>query len=115
MSNMKHQLSDYKMGREWNFWFGSILSTFFFERVPRLSPRVDIVPHGVRDLAQRRWTNVMRRLGGGRVAKPYPIDFFPWWQRQIVAIDEYPYARIDFCRDLDMPLPPRGAYGDIVK
>ena len=55
----------------------------------------------------------MRRLGGGRVDKPYPTDFFTWWQRQIIAIDEYPYVGIDFCGDLDMPLPPGEAYGDI--
>ena len=52
LSNMKQQLSYYKMGRVQNFGFGSILSTFFFEWVSGLSPRVDIVPHGVRDLAQ---------------------------------------------------------------
>ena len=55
----------------------------------------------------------MRRLGGGRVANPYPADFFPWWRRQIVAIDDYPYAGIDFQGDPDMPLPPGSAYGDI--
>ena len=63
LSNMKQQLSDYKMGRVRNFGFGSILRTFFFERVPGLSPRVDIPPHGVRDLAQQCWENVMRILG----------------------------------------------------
>ena len=52
LSNMKHQLSDCKMGKVRNFSFGSILSTFFFARVPGLSPRVEIPPHGVRDLAQ---------------------------------------------------------------
>ena len=101
------------MGRVQNFGFGSILSTFFSERVPGLSPRVDIVPHGVRDPSQWRWENVMRRLGGGRVANPYLAEFFPWWQRQIIAIDDYPYARIDFCKDLDMLLPAGEAYGDI--
>ena len=52
LSNMKQQLSDCKMGRVRNFGFSSILSMFFFERVPGLSPRVDISPHGVRDPAQ---------------------------------------------------------------
>ena len=79
------------MGRVRNFGFGNILSTFFFERVLGLSPRVEIPPNGVRDLAQRRWENVMHRLGGGRVANPYPADFFPWWWRQIITIDDYPY------------------------
>ena len=52
LRNMKQQLSDCNMGRVWNFGFGSILSIFFFERVLGLSPRVDIAPHGVWDLAQ---------------------------------------------------------------
>ena len=80
LSNMKHHLSDCKMGRVQNFGCSSILSTFFFERVPGLSPRVDVPPHGVRDPTQQRWTNAMRRLGGGRASNPYPADFFPWWR-----------------------------------
>ena len=51
LRNMKQKLSDCKMGRVQNFGFDSILSTFYFERVPRISPRVDIVPHGDRDPA----------------------------------------------------------------
>ena len=86
LSNMKHWLSDCKMGRVRNFGFGSILSTLFFEHVPGLSPRVDIPSHGVQDPAQQRWENVMRRLGGGRVANPYPLNFFPWWRRRIIGI-----------------------------
>ena len=101
------------MGRVQKFGFGSILSMFFFERVPGLSPRVDIPPHEVRDPTQRRWENVMCRLGRGMVANPYPADFFPFWWRQIIAIDDYPYAGIDFRGDPDMPLPPGAAYGDI--
>ena len=57
----------------------------------------------------------MRILGKGRVAKPYPTDFFPWWQRQIISIDDYPYVGIDFYGDPDMLLPPEVAYGDIGK
>ena len=113
LSNMKHQLSDCKAGRVQKFGFSSILSMFFFERVPGLSPRFDVPLQWVRDPAQRRWADVMRRLGGGRVANPYPTEFFLWWRRQIVAIDEYPYAGIDFWGDPDMPLPPGSAYRDI--
>ena len=98
-----------------NFGFANILSNFFFERLQGLSPRFQIPPHGLRDPAQTRWAVVMRQLGGGRVATPYPLDFYHWWQRQIMSIDDYPYAGIDFCGDLDMPLPPGIAYGDIGK
>ena len=109
---MKH-LSECKVGRVQNFGFSSILSTFFFERVPGLSPRVDVPLHGVQDPAQRHWKNVMHRMGGGKVANPYPADFFPWWRREIIAIDDYPYARIDFRGDPHIPLPLGAAYGGI--
>ena len=79
LRNMKQQLSYCKMGSVSNFGFDSILSTFFFERVPRISPRADVPPHGVRDLAQRCWVDAMHKLGGGRVSNPYPADLFPWW------------------------------------
>ena len=52
---MKQQITDYKMGRIRNFGFGSILSAFFFERVSRLIPRVEIAPHRVRDPSQLHW------------------------------------------------------------
>ena len=78
LSNMKHQLSECKVGMIQKFGFSSILSTFFFERVPGFIPRVDVPLHGVRDLAQRRWEDAMRRLGGGKVVNPYPAEFFPW-------------------------------------
>ena len=113
LGNMKHYLSECKMGRVRNVSFSNILSTFFFEHVPGLSPRVDVPLHRVRDPSQIRWVDAMRRLGGGRVSNPYPADLFPWWRRQIVAIDDYPYVGIDFRGDPDMPLPPGSAYGDI--
>ena len=113
LSNMKHQISKCKVGKVRNFVFNSILSTFFFMHVPGLSLRVDVPLHGVQDLAQRRWEDMMHRLGGGRVANPYPTDFFLWWRRHIVSIDDYPYAGIDFRGGPDMSLPPGSVYGDI--
>jgi hypothetical protein len=61
LPNMKSQLIDYKLGRKRNFRFTSIHCSFFFERVPGLVPRVDIVPHGTHDQSMARWTEVMRR------------------------------------------------------
>ena len=46
LGNMKQQLTYYKMKRVRNFGFTSILTNFFFERVLKLSPRVDITAHG---------------------------------------------------------------------
>ena len=88
LGNMKQQLNDRNMGRVRNFGFSSILSTFFFECVLRLNPRVDVPLHRVRDPVKRRWEDAMCRLHGGRVSNLYPIEFFPWWRRKIVAIDD---------------------------
>jgi hypothetical protein len=80
-----------------------------------LSPRVDITPHGLHDPTMSWWTNVMRRIGGGRVSIPYNDEFFLWWHRQIIAIEDYPYRGINYRGDPDMPFPPGYAYNDICK
>jgi hypothetical protein len=60
-----------------------------------------------------RLIEVMRRQRGGRVPTPYNEDFLYWWQRQVISLDDYPYAGIDFRGDPDMPLPLGSTYGDI--
>jgi hypothetical protein len=70
LDNMKSQLTDCKQGKMRNFIFASILCSFFLERVPSLSPRVDITLHIKRDPTMSWWTDVMKRLGGGRVSTP---------------------------------------------
>jgi hypothetical protein len=57
----------------------------------------------------------MKRQGGGRVSTPYNDVFFLWWWRQIISMDDYPYAGINFRGDPDMSLPPRASYGAIGK
>ena len=49
------------------------------------------------------------------MANPYPTDFFLWWCRKIIAIDDYPYEGIEFHGDPDMPIPPGYAYRYIGK
>jgi hypothetical protein len=41
--------------------------------------------------------------------------FFDWWSRQIPAIEDYPYAGIDFSRDPDMVVPPGAVRGELGK
>ena len=74
LRNTKHQLNECKVGRIQNFRFSSILSTFFFERVLGLCPRVEVPLHGVRDPSQRHWVDAMHKLGGGRVAMTTPMQ-----------------------------------------
>jgi hypothetical protein len=49
LANIKRQLIDFKQGRKRKLRFISILSSFIFERVLGLGPRVDIVLHGLCD------------------------------------------------------------------
>jgi len=88
MATMKSQLTDCKQGRKRKFGFSSILCIFFFEWVLGLGPRVDIVLHGLHDPAMAQWTEVMRRLGGGRVPTPYNNGFFFWWRWKVIALDD---------------------------
>jgi hypothetical protein len=76
---------------------------------------VEILPRGPRNPAMARWIEFMRRQGGGRVSIPYNDDFFFWWWWKVIALDDYPYAGINFIGDPDMPFPPGAAYGDIGK
>jgi hypothetical protein len=112
---MKSQLTDYKQGRKRNFRFASILCSFFFERVPCLSPRVEIIPHELRDPTMSRWIDVMRWVGGGSVPIPYNDEFFFWWRRHVITIDNYSYVGIKNRGDPNMSLPPVSTYGDIGK
>jgi hypothetical protein len=113
LANMKSQMIDCKMGRKRNFGFASILCIFFFEWVPRLGPRVNIVPHRPRNLAMARWTEVMRQHGGGRVPTPQNDEFLFCWSHQVMALEDYSYARINFRGDPDIPLPPGSIDEDI--
>jgi hypothetical protein len=78
-----------------------------------LGPRVEIIFHGPHNLAIAQCIEVRRWQGGGRVPTPYNNELFFWWRRHVIALDDYPYTRIDFKGDPDMPLPLGTAYGDI--
>jgi hypothetical protein len=54
-------------------------------------------------------------LGDGRVPTPYNDEFFHWWRRNIITIDDYSYEGIDYRGDHDMPLPLGSAFGEIGK
>ena len=58
----------------------------------------------------------MKRLGGGDVPQiAFDDDFFSWWEQQIITIDDYPYAGLDFRGYPDLVLPPTTEWGDIGK
>jgi hypothetical protein len=62
-----------------------------------------------------RWAVLLPRQGGGRTNESFDDDFFVWLSRQILVIEDYPYAGIDFLRDLEIPIPPGEKGGEMGK
>lgn len=51
-----------------------------------------------------KWSGLLVRLGGGR--QPHVSeDFFSRLDQDILVVDDYGYAGIDFCNDPDLVLP----------
>ena len=58
----------------------------------------------------------MKRLGGSEVPRTtWDDEFFLWWGEQIIAVDDYPYAGMDFRGDPNLVLPPGTAWGTVGK
>jgi hypothetical protein len=112
---MKRQLTDCRQRTHRNFGFGTILCLFFFERVPCFSPRLTVRGHLATFPAVCRWAALLPRQGGGRTVEAFNDDFFAWLSRQIPAIEDYPYAGIDFSRDPAIPVPPGEERGEMGK
>ena len=57
----------------------------------------------------------MARTGVGRGKLKFGDPFFRWLWDQMLMVEDYAYAGIDFTGDPDLPLPPGGKWGDIGK
>lgn len=112
---MKSQLTACHQGRIKTFGFGSILLSFFFERIPSQIPWVSLRTHAAIIPAMGWWKFLMLRLGGGRVVHPFDDEYFHWWSHHIVAIEDYPYAGINFSQDRDIVVPLCSRLGAISK
>ena len=116
LANMKSQLTSIRRGQTKIFGYGTILCTFFFEKVPALRPRVAVSISTPRDPRMGRWADLMKCLGGREVPQTaFDDDFLTSWDQQIIAVDDYPYAGLDFRGDPDLALPPNAAWGEIYK
>jgi hypothetical protein len=103
LASVRTQLTTCKMGRQKNFVYGSLICSFFFERIPALTPRVSLLPLPLREPQMMRWTRLWYRLGG-RPTRHYEEDFFNWWAHVTFCVDEYCYARMAYCGDPNLPL-----------
>lgn len=76
------------------------------ERVSALQLQDMVVdpPRGPRETKASRWNRVMLRGGGGRPVA-WGVYFREWLDRQVIFVEDWSYAGMDFRGDPDMLLP----------
>ena len=112
---MKRQLKDCRSWTQRNFGFGTILCSFFFERVPSFSPREVVRGHQASLSVICRWAVLLPRQGGGRTNEFFDDNFCARLSQKIPVIEDYPYAGIEFLRDPEIPIPLGEEQGEMGK
>jgi hypothetical protein len=73
---MKRQLTECRGWSNKNFGFDTVLCSFFFERVPSLSPRETVRGRVTSFPTVCRWVALLPRQGGGRTIEAFDDAFF---------------------------------------
>jgi hypothetical protein len=114
LRSIKRQLTKCRRGELKQFGYGSLLVSFFLERVPVFRLQVEWDFPGPRDPRMLRWCRLMARHVAGPIVK-YDDIFFDWLQNQMLMVDDYAYAGLDFRGDPDLALPEDAQWGDLGK
>jgi hypothetical protein len=75
LASVRTQLTTCNTEREKNFSYGSLICSFFFERIPVLTRRISMPPPPPRQTQMARWPRLWYHLGGGP-AQRYDEEFF---------------------------------------
>ena len=86
---IRHQLNNAKASGE-EFYFGSFLCAFFFEKVPALHPHRAMRESGRREPQMHRWRQMIVREDGGRVGRFFTKELLEQWCQLPMVIEEYP-------------------------
>jgi len=79
--------------------------SFFLERIPLFQiQRAVVADPFPQEPRMARWAALMPRGGGGQEMSWHP-EFFIWLRRQLIVIQDWPYAGTNFMGDPDLPLP----------
>jgi hypothetical protein len=92
---MKKQLTKCRNGDMKQFGYGSILVSFFLERVPYLRLHVEWGIPTPWDPRMKRWVELMECHVTSPIIK-YNDVFFDWLRTQMLMVDDYAYAGVDF-------------------
>jgi hypothetical protein len=61
-----------------------------------MQPQVALIACPAIEPRMERWTSLSPRLGNDPSTFRFTVDFFAWWRRQLVVIEDFPYAGVDF-------------------
>ena len=82
--------------------------------MPGLSLAVPFLVHSPRQPRMSRWGDIfLHHGGGGSVQSVYDDDFYFWWEQQLPALEQFPYAGMDFHGDADLIFHLEGAWGEL--
>jgi hypothetical protein len=70
-----------------------------------MQPQVALIACPATEPQMERWTSLSPRLGNEPSTFRFTTDFFTWWRRQLVVIEDFPYAGVDFRGSADLVLP----------
>ena len=76
-----------------------------------MQPQVVLIEHLVSKPKMERCTSLSPQLGNDPSGFTFTIGFFAWWKRQVLIVEDYPYAKVDFRGNADLVLP-EGAHWD---
>jgi hypothetical protein len=114
LRSLKKQLTKRRRGGFKQFVYGSLLVSFFCERVPVYRLHGDWHFPGPREPRMLRWCQLMARHVAGPIVR-YDDRFFDWLQGQVVMVEDYAYAGLDFRGDPNLILPKDTQWGNIGK
>jgi hypothetical protein len=114
LRNLKKQLTKCRRGNLKQFGYGSLLVSFFCERVPVYRLQTEWRFPGPRDHQMLRWCQLMARHVTGPIVR-YDDLFFDCLPGQVLMIEDYAYAGLDFRGNPDLALPEDAQWGDIGK
>ena len=81
-----------------------------------MSPAIPLQVRSLRRPRMSWWEDIFLRHGGGDIVHSvYDADFYTWWEQQLPALKQVPYAGMDFRGDPDLILPPGEIWGDMGK
>ena len=89
-----------------DFGYGTLIVSFLLEQIPLMRPGIVTTPLGPREPRQARWAAFLLRTREGPVCHCFDDGFFAWLNSQIIMIEDYPYAGMNFTGNPELVFPP---------